>query len=190
MLPFISTLIWQVIVVACLWAFRSELRALLKRILSVKHGQTEVLFQQPSPEALEPSPLASEALEIRDEQGFFTKQGIEKLVKESKYFGTDDNLRDSILVFSTEEQHTWLVATDRRIFFVLDDEKTRLNQRLIQTLIPLEEALPVHTQPESAVAGSFRLGKSAYWYYSYDLLGKPDKAMQRLSVFVNTARNG
>jgi hypothetical protein len=190
MLPFISTLIWQIILVACLWAFRSELRSLLKRILSVKHGNTEVLFQQPSPDALEPSPLASEVLKIRDEGGFFTKQGVENIVKESKYFRKDNTLKDSILVFSTEKQRTWLVATDSHVYFILDDECTRSSQRLIQTLIPLEEALPVHAQREDNLSGSFRLGKSAYWYYSFDLVGAPANATQRLSKFVNTIRNG
>jgi hypothetical protein len=190
MLDFISTLIWQGIVAGCLWAFRSELRALLKRILSVKHGDTEVLFQQASSESLEPSPLASEVLKIRDEEGFFTKQGIENLVRESKYFTKNNSLKESMLAFSTEKQHTWLVATNSHVYFVLDDESTRSNQRLIQTLVRLEDALPVDAQPESARTGSFRLGQSAYWYYSYDLLGKPHKATQRLTAFVSTAKKG
>jgi hypothetical protein len=186
-LEFVSTLIWQVIVAICLWQFRGELKALLKRILSVKHGDTEVLFQKPSDEALEANPVVEEALRIRDEEGFFTKQGIEKLVSDSKSL-KGGRPKDSILVFSTNEQHTWLVATESHIYFVLDDEGTRSSQRLIQKIIPLEEALPVHAEKESDEAGSFRLGKSGDWYYSYHLLGKPSKATQRLTAFVNSAK--
>jgi hypothetical protein len=92
-----------------------------------------------------------------------------------------------MLVYRTAKQHTWLIATNRQLFFILDDERTRANQRLIQYRLSLENALPVDTDQESEHSGSFRLGESDWWYYSIDLLGKPLKAKQRLDVFVRTA---
>ena len=186
-LSFLSTLIWQAIIIVCLWSLRSEIRALFTRILSVKHGGTEVVFQEQAAAPLEPSPLVTETLEVRDEEGFFTKMGIERLVQQSRHFKRDDLLRDSILVFSTPRQHTWLIATSSDVYFVLDDESTRANQRLIQKLVPLSKAMPVNAQRESTDAGSFQLGESGYWYYSRHLLGPPSQAIRRLTSFIRTA---
>lgn len=186
-LPFLSTLIWQIIVIIGIYLFRSELLALLKRVARLKHGETEVFFQESSTKALDPSPVATEALKLRDEEGFFTLKGIEELILKSKYLESSESLRDSFLVFRTPSQHTWLVATNKQVFFVLDDERTRANQRLIQYRLSLEKALPVDTEQESARSGAFRLGESDWWYYSIDLLGKTLKARQRLEVFVQTA---
>ncbi len=186
-LPFLSTLIWQIIVIIGIFLFRSELIALLKRVARLKHGETEVFFQESSAKALDPSPVVTEALKLRDEEGFFTLKGIEELILKSKYLESSESLCDSLLVFRTVSQHTWLVATDKQVFFVLDDERTRANQRLIQYRLSLEKALPVDTEQESEHSGAFRLGESDWWYYSIDLLGKTLKARQRLEVFVRTA---
>ena len=132
--------------------------------------------------------MASQALEIRDEDGFFTKAGVEALVRQSSYFKPNDSIRDSMLVFSTARQHTWLVATSSTIFFVLDDESTRASERLIQKLVPLSEATPVNAKRESAQAGSFQLGDTGYWYYSRYILGPPETAVRRLTRFIETAR--
>lgn len=186
-LPFLSTLIWQAILIGAIVLFRREVRALLRRVGRLKHGSTEVIFQEPRAEALEPSPVVAKALELRDDKGFFTRNGIEELVRKSKYLEDDEDFKDSILVFRTSRQHTWLVATNRQVFFVLDDEGTRSSQRLIQYRLPLQSALPVSTEPDSAGTGAFQLGKSDWWYYSFALLGKPAKANQRLDVFLRTA---
>jgi len=187
-LEFLSTLIWQAILVVCLWSLRSEIRALFKRLVSIKYGDTEAVFQEQAAAPLEPSPLASQAMKVRDEDGFFTNAGIEGLVQQSRYFKPNDSLRDSMLVFSTPRQHTWLVATSSDVYFILDDDSTRASERLIQMLVPLSEALPVNAQRESADAGSFQLGDSGYWYYSRNLLGPPKTAVHRLTKFIRTAQ--
>ena len=186
-LSFLSILIWQAIVIGAIILFRSEVRLLLERVARLKHGDTEVIFQEPRSEALEPSPVVAEALKLRDDKGFFTQHGIGELVQKSKYLNKDEYLKDSILVFRTLQQHTWLVATTHQVFFILDDEGTRSSRRLIQHRLPLKSALPVGTKPDSADTGVFQLGKSDWWYYSFNLLGKPVKADQRLNVFVRTA---
>ncbi len=187
-MPFISTLIWQGVVVTVIILFRNEASALLKRLARVKHGQTEVIFQAPHREALDASPAAAEALELRDEEGFFTLRGAEELVRRSKYLDEHEELCESILVFQTGRQHTWLVSTNKQIFYILDDERTRASQRLIQYRLPLDSALPVDTESDSAGTEAFQLGGSDWWYYSYRLLGKPTKAKQRLETFVQAAR--
>ena len=187
-LEFLSTLIWQAILIACLWSLRTEIRALFKRLVSIKYGDTEAVFQEQAAAPLEPSPLASQVMKVRDEGGFFTKAGIEELVQQSRYLKPGDSLRDSMLVFSTARQHTWLVATSSDVCFILDDESTRASERLIQKLVPLSKALPVNAQQESPDAGSFQLGHSGYWYYSLHLLGPPETAVRRLTRFIRTVQ--
>lgn len=185
-LPFVSTLIWQIILVVALLMFKSELSLLFKRIARLRHGDTEVEFQKSSSEALETAPIATEVLALRDEYGFFTLQGIYDLVNTSKYLGPDEKTLDAILVFSTETQHTWLVSTDSQVFFILDDERTRATQRLIQRRALLSSTRPVQTQQESESSGSFRLGTSDWWYYSIALVGSPEPARRRLESFLKT----
>jgi hypothetical protein len=183
-LNFISTLIWQCIVAGCLWCFRSELRGLFEKITLFKYKETELHFQKTSGDELEPSPVAREVSKIRDESGFFTQAGIERIVKESRYFKEGDQLRRSLLVFSTARQHTWLVRSNSHIFFILDDEGTRASKRLIQKLVPINDALPVEAKAEDTDTGIFQLGNSGFWYYVYSLLGPHEIAKRRLTDFV------
>jgi hypothetical protein len=187
-LGFISTLIWQVVLICCLWSARAEIRAMLRRVVRFKYGDAEAVFQEQVSEPPEPSPLVVQAMKVRDEEGFFTKAGIEELIKQSNYLTSNENVRESMLVFSTARQHTWLVTTSLNVFFVLDDEKTRTSERLVQKFLPLSKALPVNAQQESENAGSFQLGGSPYWYYSMHILGSPKTAVRRLTSFIETAK--
>lgn len=186
-LSFGSILIWQCIVLVALYSFRSELRDLLQRLARLKHGETEVTFRQKAPETLEPSPVVAEALQLRDPHGFFTSHGIDDVLRRSSYLDPDEQIRDTLPVLRTAEQHTWLIATDRHIFFILDDEQTRAKGVLIQYRLPVDAALPVSTERESASTGAFRLGKSDWWYYSVDLIGMPSVAADRLQEFIREA---
>jgi hypothetical protein len=154
----------------------------------LKHGTTEVVFQELSSKALEPSERVGKALEVRDEEGFFTRDGVEGLVQDSRYLDPDETIRESMLVFRTERQQTWLISTNKHVFFILDDERTRASQRLIQRRQQLEESLPVTTREHTGLSGVFQLGVSGFWYYSIALLGPPGTARRRLERFLNTAR--
>jgi hypothetical protein len=127
-----------------------------------------------------------EEIKTKGEEKFISSRGIEELVQRSNYFGDSENIRNTILVFSTPQQHTWLIATNQQIFFVLDDEDTRSSQRLIQYRLPLQAALPVTTKQDTREVGVFQLGASDWWYYSMDILGNPSEAKQRLELFVKT----
>jgi hypothetical protein len=59
-LSFVSTLIWQITLIAVVLLFRKEARDLLGRVARLKHGETELIFQEARSEALDPSPVAKE----------------------------------------------------------------------------------------------------------------------------------
>ncbi len=48
--------------------------------------------------------------------------------------------REALLIFSTEEQRTWLVTTSSNLYFLLDDQNTRELDSLVQRKVPLAEA--------------------------------------------------
>jgi hypothetical protein len=74
------------------------------------------------------------------------------------------------------------------VFFLLDDERTRASQRIIQLRQGLDNSFPVGTRDESETTGVFQLGQSGWWYYSFELLGAPGAARLRLESFLSTAR--
>jgi O-acetyl-ADP-ribose deacetylase (regulator of RNase III) len=130
------------------------------------------------------SPVTSNIL---DEDGFLTQYGIQDLVQNSQNLESSENILKVMLVFQTQKQKTWLVSTNKQVFFLLDDKKRRSSQQIIQYRQALKDSLPVTTRKESDLSGSFQLGSSAFWYYSLDILGNPEESRLRLERFVNTA---
>lgn len=99
-LDFFSTLIWQLIVVFLLLAFRSQIAALLARVASFKVGDAEFTFQSPAEDA---APATETKVEVQSigPGGFFTKAGVKQLVAGSGMLQGDDAVRDSLLIFRT-----------------------------------------------------------------------------------------
>ena len=106
------------------------------------------------------------------------------LVNKSKYLLEDEKVEDVILVFNTKKQHTWLVKTDNQLFYLLDDEKTRLSQTLIQKRVNLEDINTIKTDHESELSGIFDINDTDWWYYSLAELGMPRSAKKKLYAFV------
>ena len=138
-------------------------------------------------EPLEPSGAVEEALELRDEEGFITRSGIEGLVADTSQLEEDKHPPEIMLVLRTPKQQTWLASAKKEIFFLLDDESTRRDRRIIQIRQSLEASVPVGTQDHSKDLGLFKLGASDWWWYSAGLLGSPETARLRLERFIKTA---
>lgn len=189
-LPFLSTLIWQVIIVVVLFQLRTEIKSLLKRIAKLKFKDAEFEFQESSAIALDAPPIAKQLLKLRDEKGFFTREGVFDLVNNSKYIDSGETVRDALLVFNTPSQHTWLVRSGKRLFYILDDEKTRTYQSLIQKMIDLPDITLVRTQKESDSSGIFNIEGTGWWYYSVAELGSPQNAKQKIDDFIKLSTDG
>jgi len=181
------SLIWQAILVWVIWLFRADLQDLIARISSIKHGDTELGFQEPSSDEFAPSDLASKAMDLRDEEGFFRQDAICQIVSDSSYLQENEKVRDSMLVYRTRLQRTWLVVTNRQVFYVLDDENTRASQRLIQVREPLKKDQKIEANMRRQRTGNFKLGGVGPWLYSVDLLGPPSTAKLRLTRLIKEA---
>ena len=130
-LSFLSTLIWQSIIVVLLIAYRRTIASLLKNVKKIGlPGLLESEFQSESPQALH----AEATVEVKTlgVDGFLTKAGIEQLISKSGFLEPGEKINDSLLLFQTPAQRTWLVSTGKTLFCVLDDASTRQSGQLIQ----------------------------------------------------------
>jgi len=79
-----------------------------------------------------------------------------------------------LLIFSTQEQHTWLVFSTGSLVIVLDEKKTRETNQEIQVTIPLDTHFVVHAAEESDGSHTVGFGNETdRWYYSKDLYMRP-----------------
>jgi len=169
-LSFASTLIWQAIIVYLLIVYGRAIGALLNRILKVKFAGFEGEFQPESPTPLRtPTPVEVETLGV---DGFLTKHGIEHLVSRSGLLQANERIKDSLLLFQTPFQRTWLVSTGRTLFCVLDDASTRESGQLIQWKEAAESIKRVATWKEGK-RHAVDIGKHGSWLYSPNLHPDP-----------------
>jgi hypothetical protein len=174
-LDFISAFIWQVIVAACLIYLRRQLAGLVDRIARVKVGETEIAFQSPSETASKPKGDAALVADLVGSDGFYTQGGLARVVEGSGLVEPGEKVRDSHLLFQTGEQQTWLIATGKQLFCILDDKRTRASGRLIQWRLPLGDAKPVKARRYKKGVGLISIGDHDDWLYSTHLHADPHR---------------
>ena len=168
-LQFLSSLLWPAILFWLLWRFRKQIEQLLLRLASVKVAGSEFVFQAPSDKAEKPSATAKQAILELPPDSFIPVSGIRTIVERSGLLDVGDTVTGHLLLFQTPAQHTWLVATTKSMFVLLDDAGTRRSAELIQTFLPRNEVLPIKTDMEDG-AGVVRFrGEDTWWYYGRDL---------------------
>jgi hypothetical protein len=172
-LSFISTSVWQVMIMVVLWYLRGEIVHLLKNLVKVKVKDLELAFQPPSPEAKSPEGEAATELSAVGPGGFLTAEGIRNLVASSGHLDKDEQVGADLLIFSTERQHTWLIATDKKLFCLLDDDNTRTSGKIIQWITNKGDATPVVARKYKETVGLLDVGQRKNWLYSSDLFPTP-----------------
>lgn len=191
-LQFVSSLVWQVIVIYALFRFRTEIAAAFARgIKKLTVPGAEIEFQEQAADAAKPEGIAKEGLELialQDENGFFTSAGVVKLVEQSGRLGPHDKTHDTLLLFETARQRTWLVATQQKLLCVLDDAKTRASGRLIQWELSFDDAFPIAAHGYKPEVGLIDIGHRKNWLFSLSVFPTPDSAQRAVASFVERAR--
>lgn len=188
LLPFLSTLIWQILLIYFIYYYRSELSKLLNRIVKLKIGDNEAYFQDAAEDA---KPLTGEAKIQNERLGteyFYTKDQIVQLVEKSGSILPIEKVGDPIKLFDTRKQHTWLVPTNKKLFCILDDKNTRTSGRLIQWILPLEEASPIIARAHKRTVGIVQIGSRRNWLYSQRLWSKPEFLEQEIKTLITKAQ--
>ena len=177
-LSFLSTLIWQLIIIFLLVVYGRTVGALLTRLLRVKFAGFEGEFQVESPQALQ----SHAAVEVKTLgiDGFLTKAGIEELISKSGLLQSDEKTKDSLLIFETPSQRTWLVSTGKNLFCVLDDASTRESGNLIQWK-EMTAAIKRVAAWKEGKRYAVDIGKHGCWLYSPNLHTDPEGLKEQLS---------
>lgn len=130
-------------------------------------------------------------------RNFSSEPEIRRSIEQSKYYDASKESPEdagSLLIFDTSRQHTWLVATGERLYFVLDD--VRQPAPRVRRSVPRSElkahpdgAVAVITRPKSAHAGLVDIGlRRRGWLYSKRLFSSDrpiDSAVNDLLAATN-----
>lgn len=193
LLDFISTLIWQILVVTLIFTFRKQIAYLLENLTSIKAGGAEAIFQRKELKAFAPGGEADDQIKnVSSSPGsFFSREGIIDLINKSdKVESKEEKVVDTLLLFQTNRQRTWLIVTNKQLFCILDDKNTRSNHKLIQWNLPLNEAKPVritrHYKPET---GLVNIGPRRNWLYSHALHPDPTYLEKDIEELLDRAQS-
>jgi hypothetical protein len=106
---------------------------------------------------------------------FVEESEVRELIKDSRdYEGEDPVSANTLLLLDTSKQHTWLVATDKRLYCILDD--VRKERPRNQWSIPVNELksatgevlVPISSgeSRQGRTSGLLHVGPRRNWLYS------------------------
>ena len=111
-------------------------------------------------------------------RSFASEPEIRRSIEQSKYYDASKESpedADSLLIFDTSRQHTWLVATQERLYFVLDDVRKpapRIRRSVLRSELKAQPdgRVAVVTRPKSTHTGLVDIGlRRRGWLYSRGL---------------------
>lgn len=127
-----------------------------------------------------------------------------KVISESGYeFTTPEELKeyitnqvgkpviDLLLIFSTKNQRTWLVATPGQLHCILDSENTWTADRLIQWSMNTSGVINVKARERSKYqnSGLVDIGRRQNWLYSLRLFPNPDDLISQIEALLQKAQH-
>ncbi len=184
-LDLIKALLWPSVVLIGLYLFRNQISSLIERLAKLKIGDTEAEFQRPASEPIDAPNEVKKELEIIGPGGFLTEEGIRNVISSLGLLSNGETFVGQVLIFSTAKQRTWLVASTRSLFCVLDDERTRTSGRIVQWVQPIESIDVVHAREYKPTAGLLQVGKRKDWLYSTALFPEPSFLEGRIKDLLN-----
>ncbi len=193
-----STCIWQIIVIGTLFGFRKQISSLLQRISKVKFKDSEISFQpeeRDAPTVLTEKnlPRSKDAVKLFGMTDFYTVEQIREIVRTSGLVDVDnkERIKAQLLLFRTPRQKTWLVTTNKQLFCLLDDDKTRATRRIIQWYMPLQNAFPIVAKehPSKTTVGLLRIDGRKNWLYSLSLHPDPVRLEKDIETMISISQN-
>ena len=120
-------------------------------------------------------------------RSFASEPEVRKSIEHSMYYDASTESPEdagSLLIFDTSRQHTWLVTTGKRLYFVLDDvrqpaPRVRRSVPTSELKVQSDGEVAVITRPKSVHAGLVDIGlRRRGWLYSKRLF-PPDRPIER-----------
>ncbi|MEI7444666.1 MAG: hypothetical protein WCK28_07240 [Burkholderiales bacterium] len=175
-----KALLWPATTLTLAWMFRVQAAGLLEKLTKLKVGDAEFAFQAPSTDAAVRNQALPAEPAVRGPGGFFTRAGIEDIVRSSGTIQATDTVVQAFPIFSTSRQQTWLAFTKQKVICLLDDETTRNSGRIIQWLLPREHATPIEARPHRSFTGLLDIGPRRDWLYSTSLFPTPESLVSEV----------
>lgn len=120
---------------------------------------------------------------------FLDKNGLAQVLNETESLGSDETVVGSLLIFQTTTQHTWLVATNRRLFALLDDANTREKKRVVQWGQNIQDDLRVSAYKSLRKGRNVvDIGKRTGWLYSRRLFKEHSDLERAITELIESAR--
>lgn len=106
--------------------------------------------------------------------GFLERVGVLQAVRDSGRLPEGEPVLDALRIFSTDTQQSWMVFTPRSLVLLLDDADTRHNLRLVQQVMPYDEAVPVNARIDRQGVATVGFAKARQrWFYTAALFATP-----------------
>ena len=88
------------------------------------------------------------------------------------------------------KQRTWIAATPRKVFCILDGDNTRRRDRLIQWTMPLDDRLAIKMRPRDSMraTGLVDIGRRRNWLYTKRLFKGGKTVEQELAELIEKAK--
>ena len=112
---------------------------------------------------------------------YFAQKKIKDTIKTSvNYAGENPDAAELFYFFETSKQRTWFVATNKRVFLILDDirtESVKVNKSYKYNLIYSDGKLNIKVDPNfKTLAGRLIFSdETRGWLYSKSLFSTPDE---------------
>lgn len=130
--------------------------------------------------------IATKAV-LQDEQSFYTDEGLDQLLVASGKLSYDEVIYKKLLLFRTRKQRTWVIATNQNLFLLLDDEKTRIGERVIRWHQSLPKAIPVRAYISKNGNHVIDIGTRKRWLYSKTLHPNPEELVENVETMIKDA---
>ena len=131
-------------------------------------------------------------------RSFSSEPEIRRSIEQSKYYDASKESPEnagSLLIFDTSRQHTWLVATGERLYFILDDvrqpaPRIRRSVRRDDLKALPDGKVAVTTRPKSDRTGLVDVGlRRRGWLYSKRLFSSERSIESAVNELLLDARN-
>lgn len=166
-------------------AIAEEIYRLLED-LDAPDEEVEYAFEEKAMEAPVRVPTPTGPLEV---DGYYTQAGVVDFILRSSDLLPDEEILEVLPLFRTKSQRTWLVSTNQALFCLLDDERTRARQGLVQWKEPLRDIHDVRLRPRAGKkhSGLVDIGRRQNWLYSFSLHPEPDQLRSDILGMVKRA---
>jgi hypothetical protein len=134
-----------------------------------------------------PAEAEMEAQTVPDEFEFLEEEGVRDFVRERR----GESALKTLLLFRTKKQRTWLVTTKNRLHCILDSQRTRESNRLLQWEMIPAPGIQVNVRDRSRIkfAGLVDIGKRQNWYYNLKLHPNSKELERRILEMLDHSRH-